>query len=75
MHLSCPATTSFPAICGTNYLTFVFFLLRIKNKVDKVVIYHCVQIKNLNCDAESWLTLQKQKIVSELSVCVTSFLF
>lgn len=31
LYLSCPATTSFPPICGVNYLTFVFFLRRIKN--------------------------------------------
>ena len=24
MYLFCPATTSFPAICGANYPTFVF---------------------------------------------------
>ena len=24
IYLSCPATTSFPAICGANYPTFVF---------------------------------------------------
>ena len=32
MYLSCPATISFAAICGANYLTFLFFAHRIKNK-------------------------------------------
>ena len=32
MCLSCPATISFAAICGANYLTFLFFAHRIKNK-------------------------------------------
>ena len=30
MYFSCPATTSFPAICRANYLTFCVFVQRIK---------------------------------------------
>ena len=40
MNLSCPATISFAAICGANYLTFLLFIQRItkKEKNNKIKI-------------------------------------
>ena len=37
MYLPYPATTSFPAICGANYPTFVLYFCT-KNKVVVVVV-------------------------------------